>query len=349
MNKLKKPLNDRAESLLRALITQYIAQGQPIGSKTLAHSGLIGLSPASIRNVLADLEELGFIKSPHTSAGRVPTIQGYRYFVDSLMTVRPLEDTLVRALASTLREEKDTQSLVIRASDFLSKLTDFTGIVTLPRRRRLALQQVEFLPLSDLRVLVILVTNKSEVQNRIIRVPRAYKSEELERAANYLNNKFAGREITQVRDEIMREMEQARESMDLMMRSLMVMANQMFGQAVDDSAEDCVVSGQTNLMSHDELANVDKLKQLFDAFNQKRDILQLLDQSLSAEGVQIFIGEEAGYKALGDCSVVATRYSVDGKVLGTLGVIGPTRMPYDQVISIVDITAKLLGSVLNSK
>ncbi len=349
MSKNQNLINERAENLLRTLIQQYIKQGQPIGSKTLANSKCMELSSASIRSVLSDLEKMGFIHSPHTSAGRIPTIQGYRYFVDSLLTVAPMDKSKFIGFIEDLEKEQETQNMVSSASEFLSNMTSFAGVVTIPKRKSVVLKQIEFLPLSENRVLSILVTNDFEVQNRILPVSRRFKAEELERAANYLNNKFAGQEIENIRKAVMVEMDDARKDVDQQMKTTVEMANNIFNNSSKNDREDYILAGQTNLMDHNDLASVDTLKQLFDAFNQKRDILHLLDQCLTSEGVQIFIGEESGYEVLEECSVVTKNYTVDGQIIGSLGVIGPTRMPYEQVISIVDVTAKILSSALNSK
>ncbi len=347
MKQTEKQLTERAECLLSALIQNYIQEGQPIGSKKLAAASKLELSSASVRNVMAELEAMGFVESPHTSAGRVPTAQGYRYYVDSLLQLEPVDSQAISELSKELQHEFNTLGIVSSVSEFLSNLTSFAGIVTLPKVARVALRQIEFLPLSDKRILTILVTNEHEVQNRIIPVHREFSAEELQRAANYLNDKFAGKELQRVRQEIMQEMNDARVSMDQMMRSAIEIASQVFEK--NDKKDDFVVAGQTNLMDYSEFASMDALKQLFDAFNQKRDILSLLDKCLNADGVQIFIGSESGYLGLGECSLVTSTYSVEGRPIGTLGVIGPTRMPYEQVVSVVDVTAKVLSAALKSK
>ena len=342
-------LNERAQHLLRALIERYIREGEPVGSRTLARDAGMDLSPATIRNVMADLEDLGFVRAPHTSAGRMPTVQGYRFFVDSLLTVQPLDGQDVQRLRAELKLDLEHKDLVDRASKLLSGITRMAGVVTLPRRKQSALRRIDFLPLSDKRVLVILVINEREVQNRIIYTDRPYTPSELEMAANFLNEQFSGKDIAAVRARIIADMHQAREDMNRMMQAAVDMAGQVF-QAEDLQArEDVVFAGQTNLMSFRELCEVGKLRHLFEAFNQKRDILLLLDQCLNAEGVHIFIGEESGYNALDECSVVTAPYSVDGRVVGVLGVIGPTRMAYDRIIPIVDTTARLLGAALNPR
>ncbi len=338
-------LNDRAQLLLKNLVERYISDGQPVGSRTLSRDEQVALSPATVRNVMADLEDLGLIHAPHTSAGRVPTIKGYRLFVDNLLTVKPLNRGTVSTIQKQIDGSVDPDQLLATASRQLSDFTSMAGVVMLPRREVAALRQVEFLPLSSRRVLVILVLNEREVQNRIIHTSRDYSPAELQQIANYLTQLCAGQDLRQARERLLREMSETRDNMNQMMADAIEMAAQAF--TTEGSGSDYLLEGQTNLMSYADMGNIDRLRKLFDAFNQKRDILQLLDQSLHAEGVQIFIGEESGYEVLGDCSVVSAPYKVDDEVIGVLGVIGPTRMAYDRVIPIVDMTAKLLGSSLN--
>jgi len=345
---VKKPvLNERAQVLLRALVTRYIRDGQPVGSRTLAQEGELELSPASIRNVMADLEDMGLIKAPHTSAGRVPTVQGYRVFVDTLLKIEPLtvEATLRLQREFMKPQECSVPDTLLQVSSLLSEITHLAGVVMLPKRESQALRHVEFLPLSDRRVLVILVVNEEEVQNRIIYTSRQYQPAELQQAANYLNAAFAGKDIQQVRNTLLNEMRDARCLMDSMMQMTIEVADKAF-VSTHTLSGDYVLSGQTNLMNVAELSDVDKLRQLFAAFNQKRDILHLLDQAVNAQGVQIFIGEESGYDMLDAYSIVTAPYQADGAVVGVLGVIGPTRMAYDRIIPIVDITARLLGATL---
>ncbi len=339
-------LSERAQFLLRTLVERFISDGQPVGSRTLSRDSGLDLSPATIRNVMSDLEDLGLLSSPHTSAGRVPTVQGYRFFVDSLLRYEPLGGEQVEYLRRRLDPDQSTTELVKSVSATLSGFTHLAGVVTVPRRSALTLRQLEFLPLSDNRVLVILVLNEQEVQNRIIHTQREYTAAELQQAANFLNREFAGKDISQVRQGLLRELQQAHETLNRMMQAVVEMADKTFTATME--ADDFVIAGETNLMDFAELSDVDKLRQLFEAFNHKRDILHILDQCLDAKGIQIFIGEEAGYEVLEGCSVVTAPYSIKGKVLGVLGVIGPTRMPYERIIPVVDITAKLLASALNS-
>jgi len=340
-------ISERAQRLLKTLIESYIRNGQPVGSRSLARNAGLDLSPATIRNVMADLEELGFVKSPHTSAGRVPTAKGYRLFVDSLLKMEPLDGSQVLRLKDELDPEQDSKILLERASDLLSEVTRMAGIVTVPRPDHRTLRRVEFLPLSDRRVLAILVINEQEVQNRIIHTARPYTASELTQASNYLSAAFAGRDIDAVRDNLVKEMQEVRENMNRMMLAAIEMADKVFEPAANES--DYVLAGQTNLMGVAGMADVEKLRHLFEAFTKKRDILHLLDQSLKAEGVQIFIGEESGYQVLDECSVVTSPYEVGGQVVGVLGIIGPTRMAYERVIPIVDMTARLLSAALNRR
>jgi heat-inducible transcriptional repressor len=345
-------LNDRAQQLLKLLVQHYIRDGQPVGSRTLSRDVGMSLSAATIRNVMADLEELGFVHSPHTSAGRIPTDKGYRFFVDTLLKYQqqPVENDQVAAIRARLGElADDPKALVAAASQMLSSVTRLAGVVTLPRQSHAALSQIEFVPLSDNRVLAILVVNGREVQNRILQLERYFSADELRRASNYLNMEFGGKELSAVREHLVAQLKETREHLNEMMLDAIRLAQQVVNVPAGAGRMEYVIAGETNLMSFAELSNVEKLRRLFEAFTQQRDILHLLDQSLRAEGVQIFIGQESGYTILDDCSVVTAPYSLDQEVVGVLGVIGPTRMAYERVIPIVDITAKLLGSALNSR
>jgi heat-inducible transcriptional repressor len=340
-------LNERTQHLLKILVERYIRDGQPVGSRTLARDAGLDLSPATVRNVMADLEELGYLRSPHTSAGRVPTARGYRFFVDALLNLRPLDDQAIEALRRRIDQPAQNGVELARSvSDLLSGITQLAGIVMLPRRKVVTLRHVEFLPLSENRVLAILVLNAREVQNRIIQTRRPYSVVELQQAASYLNAQFAGKNIQQAREALLRDLRETRDHLDRLMQTVVDMAEQTFETEPD--GEDYVVAGQTHLMQCADLSDLDKLRQLFDAFNHKRDLLHLFDQCLHAEGVQIFIGEESGFEVLQSCSVVTAPYTVEGQVLGVLGVIGPTRMAYDRVIPVVDATARLLAAVLNA-
>jgi len=343
-------LNERAQRLLKTLVESYVRDGQPVGSRTLSRESGLSLSSATVRNVMADLEDLGFVTSPHTSAGRIPTDKGYRFFVDTLLKVRPPEQADIAELQRRFEARADDpKALVASASQFLSSFTRLAGVVTVPRSPHASLTQVEFLGLSDNRVLAILVVNGREVQNRILHPGRHFTADELRRAANYLNAQFRGREISELRASLVAEMQATREQMNALMLDAITLAQHVLDPRPAETAADVVIAGETNLMGFAELSDVDKLKRLFEAFNEKRDILELLDQSLRADRVQIYIGQESGYRLLDDLSVVAAPYTLDNEVVGVLGVIGPTRMAYERVIPIVDITARLLGSALNSR
>jgi heat-inducible transcriptional repressor len=339
-------LGERAQHLLRILIESYIRDGQPVGSRALSRESGLQLSSATVRNVMADLEELGFVASPHTSAGRVPTDKGYRFFVDTLLQLRPDEAANAEIRRETRRD--NSGDLIATVSQLLSSATQLAGVVTVPRARATAVTQIEFVALSENRVLVVLVYNDREVQNRIIQLERHYSPDELKRASNFLNEQLRGRSLRQVREEILRQLSEAHAHMNQIMLDAIAVAQQVF-EAGGEGRLEYVIKGETNLMGAAELTNVEKLRRLFEAFNEKRDFLHLLDHSLKAEGVQIFIGQESGYRILDDCSVVTAPYGDGDSVVGVLGVIGPTRMAYERVIPIVDMTAKLLGAALNSR
>ena len=336
-------LDKRAQLLLKTLIERYIAEGEPVGSRTLSrHSGL-DLSPATIRNVMSDLEELGFIASPHTSAGRVPTPAGYRFFVDTLLVVKRLESREVHRLEGELHSD-NPQRAIQAASQLLSQLTQFAGVVLTPRRRSFAFRQIEFLRLSARRVLLIVVTPEGDVLNRILLTERDYSPGELVAAANFLNQHYAGQGFEEVRQRLHGELRELRQDMI----GLLTAAVEAGNRAVAEGSPQYVLSGERNLLSVRELSrDMTRLCQLFEMFEHKTLLLEILDAALHGEGVQIFIGGESGVSAPDDVSVVTAPYRVGGEVVGTVGVIGPTRMAYDRVVPIVDITAKLLSSALS--
>ena len=337
-------MDKRAQILLKTLVEHYISDGQPIGSRTLLqHSGL-DVSPATIRNVMSDLEHLGFIASPHTSAGRVPTQKGYRLFVDSLLTVQPLGSQAVQQLKSGLSSPNPNE-LINSAADMLSQLTQFAGLVMIPKRKRIAFKHLEFLPLSETRVLVIIVTSDGNVQNRIILADKPYSSSELTQASNYFNSHYAGQTFEEVQQKLHSELQQMQSDMNRLMSAAMAASS---SQAKGDK-DGVIIAGERNLLQVDELStNVTSLRKLFELFERRTSLMQLLDNSQHAEGIQIFIGGESGYLALDECSMITAPYEADGQVVGTLGVIGPTRMAYERVIPIVDVTAKLLSNALNN-
>ncbi len=339
-------LNERAQHFLKVLIEHHIRNGQPVGSRTLAKDAGLDLSPATVRNVLADLEELGLIRAPHTSAGRVPTVHGYRFFVDSLMSVQPLDASSVDRLRNELSADEVPHNLVESASNLLSRLTHMAGIVMVPRHDQIVIHELQFVHLSENRVLAIMVSNQGEVFNRIVETSRRFSRSELEQASRFINEHYSGGELETIKRSIVREMAEHREDMDRLMAEALSIADKALRE--EEEEQEFVLSGQTNLMDFDELAQLDRIKELFEAFSEKQEIFHLLDRCCQADGVQLFIGEESGYGPLDRCSVVTAPYEVRGSVLGVLGVIGPTRMAYDRVIPIVDVTAKLLGAALKS-
>lgn len=342
MNRRTPELDARARQLLRTLIARYIQDGEPVGSRTLAqHSGL-DVSAATIRNILADLEDAGLLSSPHTSAGRVPTAQGYRVFVDSLVQMQPLAERDLARLRAELPAGTGTQALLGNASELLSAMTHFVGVVGAPKREQFAFRHIDFVPLDGRRVLAILVFADHEVQNRVIEPRRSYEPSELERVANYLNAHFAGRPIAEIRSTLLRELRATRSEME----GLLAQTVELAEHALTPSDDDMVVAGQTRLMAVQDLSDLDRLRELFETFARKREILQLLERTLSAPGVRIFIGEETGLAPLDGVSLVAAPYRVSGQVLGVLGVIGPTRMAYQTVIPVVQAAADALGAAM---
>ena len=340
-------LDPRARQLLRTLIARYIRDGEPVGSQTLARHAGLDVSPATIRNILGDLEDIGLLSAPHASAGRIPTAQGYRVFVDTLLQVKPLADGEVTRLRSELPAGSGTQHLLGNASELLSAMTHFVGVVSVPRREQFAFRHIDFVPLDPNRVMAILVFADNDVQNRILQVRHAYEPGELERVANYLNGHFAGIPLAEIRATLVHELKFARSEMEVLLARTVELAEQaLVPLPVDD---DMLLAGQTRLMGVQELSDVDRLRELFEAFARKREILQLLERTIHAQGVRIFIGEETGLAPLESMSLVTAPYTAGGKVLGVLGVIGPTRMAYDRVIPVVQAAADVLGAALDAK
>ena len=337
-------LPERSLMLFRALVEHFISDGQPVGSRTLAKDLNLELSAATIRNVMADLEEMGLLKSPHISAGRVPTAKGYRLFVDSLIRGDDPDSEAAHRISEELNLSHDTHGLLQSASTMLSEITHLASVVTLVRTEQSTIRQFEFISLSNNRILVILVMNNNEIQNRIIRTARTYRPSELEQITNYLNQTFSGKDLPAIYKEMLSELRNMKDSANQLMQAAIEMARQAFS---DHDKDNYVLAGQTNLMGLPGW-DMERLKRLFDTFNQRRDILHLLERVIYAKGVQLFIGEESGYEVLDNCSVV-TSPCEGGGILGVLGVIGPIRMDYEKVIPIVDLTAKMLGSALNSQ
>ena len=341
--------NERAQRLLKVLIQRFIRDGQPIGSRTLSRKSGMELSPATIRNVMSDLEDLGLIAAPHTSAGRIPTPEGYRLFVDSLIRYKPPARIEVEKLKKQLiHKSDDPNTMLDSVSSLLSEITSLAGVVSVPKGQKAILRQIEFLSLSDNRVLAILVINDSEVQNRVLNTEQRYTNDELQQAANYINQHYVGDDLTSIRKRLIEDLDRTRGSMNQAMLDIISVAQ----SAMEDAAaskDEFVVAGETNLMDFAELSDVRTLRGLFDAFSRKRFMLNLLDKSIHADGVQVFIGRESGYNIFDNCSVVTAPYHVDDDHIGVLGVIGPTRMAYDRVVPIVDITARLLEMALNAR
>ena len=334
-------MDDRSKSLLKTLIEHYIADGQPVGSRALSRFSGLDLSAATIRNVMADLEEMGFISSPHTSAGRIPTPKGYRLFVDTMLSVKPIEQLMANEAQGAIHADAP-QRVVAAAAQVLSNLSSFAGVVLTPRRSEL-FRQVEFLRLSEKRILLILVTPDGDVQNRIILTDRDYKPSELVEAANYLNAQFAGLSFYAVQERLRQELRGLKTDIAALMEAAV-----KAGTETSTADAGVVISGERRLLSVGDLSSdMEKLKRLFGIFEERTSLLQLLDVSSRADGVQIFIGGESELVPMEDMAVITAPYNVDGKIVGTLGVIGPTRMAYERVIPIVDVTAKLLSSALS--
>jgi heat-inducible transcriptional repressor len=311
---LNKPLvlNDRAATLLKQLVASYINDGQPVGSKQLAQDAGLDISSATIRNVMSGLEKKGLVIAPHTSAGRIPTEQGLRLFVDSLLEVQPIEEKLVSQLQQQLDPDMEMNELVNHASQMVSEMTQMAGIVSVPKHTSAKLRHIEFLPLPEKRVLAIMVTNEKDVQNKVLHLHREYSANELHYAANFLNQQFSGQDVHEIRENLLQDLDRS----------------------------------ETNLVRYNENTNREQLQHLFEIFDRKREMLGLFDRCVHGDGVKIFIGHEAGFEGFGDCSVITAPYSVEGKAIGVLGVIGPARMDYDHVIPVVDITARLLTDAL---
>jgi len=341
-------LDDRARSLLKTLVERYIADGTPVGSRTLSRASGLDLSPATIRNVMADLEDLGLIASPHTSSGRVPTPRGYRLFVDTMLTARPLdlEHAPPEVAAATRQLHPDQpQRVIAQAASLLSNLSHFVGVVMAPRKASV-FHHIEFLRLGERRVLLILVAPDGDVQNRVIFTARDHTQAELQEASNFLNAHYAGLTLEEVRGRLKNEVDALR----VEIAQLMQAAVQAGTEAMAESSDNVVVSGERNLLDVQDLGHdMSSLRRLFGVFEQKTELMRLLDVSSRAEGVRIYIGGESQVVPFEELSVVTAPYEVDGRIVGTLGVIGPTRMPYDRMIQIVDITARLVGNALSVK
>ena len=337
-------LDNRAQTLHKALVERYIADGQPVGSRALSKISGLELSPATIRNIMADLEEMGFVASPHTSAGRVPTPRGYRVFVDTLLTIETIDEAALETRLQTRLPINSPQKIISNAAQVLSSLSQFAGVVMTPRRESV-FQQIEFLRLSEKRILLVIVGPAGDVQNRLLLTEVDYTPSQLVQAANYINQHYGGLSFDDVRLRLQNELRQLRDDMSQLMQS----AVEAGSDAMNEDSDSVVISGERNLLSVADLSsNMSSLRKLFEMFEQKTGLMQLLDVSSKATGVQIFIGGESQLVPMDDMSIVTAPYEVNGKIVGTLGVIGPTRMAYERVIPIVDITAKLLSSALSN-
>ena len=342
-NDLNMP-SQRARRILSAIVDKYIQEGIPIGSKSLSLADEIGLSPASIRHVMSDLEELGFIASPYTSSGRVPTSKGYRFFIDSLLKLQPVEANELETIKKRVNtQEINSRELAVSVSNTLSAITKLAGIVTIPKQQVTRLKEIDFIQLSEKRILAIIVMNETEVENRILQMKRDYSKDELKHASNYLNSNYKGRSLSYIKKHLINQLIQTKESVNSLMSDLIDIADKVldFGES-----DQYIVAGQRRLMDFHELSDIKKLRQLFEAFKEKQQLLELLDKSMSTDGIQIFIGEESGYQMFDNCTLITSPYTTEEGAIGVLGVIGPTRIAYQKVIPIVDITAKLLGKSL---
>lgn len=337
-------LNERAQCLLKALIHCYVQEGVPVGSKTLAETTGLNISTATIRNVMANLDSMGLVSAPHTSAGRVPTNRGFRMYVDTMLEYRPVENAITQKLRQQLHADQDKDILINTANNMLSEITQMAGVITIPKAGVLNLRRIEFLPLPDHKILAILVVNEKDVQNRIIHVERDYTQDELIRVSNYLNQHFMGQDIFRIRKMLVEELQNARAEVDQMMAAAVELANQALKPS--EVTEPYRVHGEANLIRFNESDNASQLQQLFQAFQNKRDMLGLLDRCIQADDTQVFIGSEVGLEGLDDFTVISAPYGTGGSTLGVLGVIGPTRMEYGKIISTVDITARLLSLAL---
>ncbi len=343
---ISKPLNERSQYLLKTLINCYVDEGAPVGSKTLAETAGLNISTATIRNVMANLDSMGLVAAPHTSAGRVPTNMGFRMYVDSMLEFSPLEAAITENLKRQLNADQDKDTLINVANSLLSDITQMAGVITLPKSGQLNLRRIEFLPLPDRKILAILVVNEKDVQNRIVHVDKDYTQDELIKVFNYLNQHFMGKDIFQIRALLVQEMQNARTEVDALMEAAVILADQALKPEADDEAYR--LQGQANLIRFNENDNAIQLQQLFQVFQNKRDMLGLLDRCIQADDMQVFIGSEAGIDGLEDFSVISVPYGTAEQTLGVLGVIGPTRMEYSKVISAVNITARFLSLALGA-
>ena len=338
-------LNDRSQLLFKNLMGLYLNDGKPVGSTTLAKLPDIGLSSATVRNVMADLEKIGLIHSPHTSAGRVPTDEGYRLFIDSMLTYQPLSQQNEATIRNELTVGLNQDGLLENASKVLSGITGMTSLILMPNKEQEILKHIDFIQLGANRVLVVLVFNDQDVQNRIIELDKSISADDLQETANFLNEQCVGKNLADAKQYLVSRMDNIRATTNEFMSSIVQATDHVLEEQLEQKIP-FLVSGKTNLLNYQELASSDKLKALFNAFDQHSEMLSLLDKSMQAQGVQVFVGQECGNSIYQDCSIITTPYEVEGEVLGVLGVVGPSRMDYQKVVPRVDMTAKILGSLL---
>jgi|TARA_B110000971_G_scaffold30298_3_gene27404 heat-inducible transcriptional repressor len=342
----KHELDERSQILLRQIITSYSQDAQPVGSKNLAELSGLDVSSATIRNIMAKLEHFGLIDSPHRSAGRVPTDAGYRFFIDRLLKVNDLAQSAQNKILAEFGGNKTSNNLIQSASSILSNITHLTGIVSLTHSTPAEIRHIEFMRLSEKRILVILVINEDDVHNKVIQVERDYSDTELQQAATTLNQYLLGQSFETARNRLKVELLNLKSDVNTMMEAILKGMEEV---CADSNGDELLTTGQSNLLQYSELNDINNLRGLFDVFNEKTDLLKLLDSCTSASGVEIFIGSESGHSVLSNCSVVGAPYHKGGEIIGVLGVIGPTRIAYEQVIPMVDVTAKLLSLALNTQ
>ena len=339
-----KTPSDRAKRILSAIIDNYIEEGTPIGSKKLSTYNRFNLSSATIRNVMSDLEDLGFIASPHTSAGRIPTSKGYRFFIDRLLEFQPVDSNEFASIKNTVSQTKSSnKDLATNVSTILSAITQLAGIVTVPKKHKSTLKEIDFIPLSEQRVLAIVVINDSEVENKILQMKRTYSRDELQISANYLNQNYVGRSFEYIKNDLLTKLKETSALANSLMNNIVNIADELL---TNQNKDEYVVTGKNQLLDFEELSDINQLKDLFDAFNEQQQLLQLLDKSMSTSNIQIFIGQESGYRIFDNCTLITAPYTNEVGSVGVLGVIGPTRIAYQRVIPIVDVTAKLLSQSL---
>ncbi len=340
-------LDERALTLFRHLIQSYTKDGLPVGSKSLAKQSGIDVSSATIRNIMQKLEKLGLVDSPHTSAGRIPTQAGYRFFIDSLLEVGEIGKSAKQTLNETFSVDKTSHDLIQSASGILSQMTQLTGLISVNRPARINVRHIEFMKLSDRRILVIMVINSDQVHNKVIQVDREYTDLELTEAEKLLGQYLIGSDFSTAKKQLLEEIKRQKDDVNKIMSSVLDVMGSVCGEG--DEQDSLLTAGESNLLQFAELSDINKLREIFDTFNQKRDLLHILEGCSDADGVQIFIGNESGYNVLSDCAVIGAPYTVGNEVVGVLGVIGPTRIAYEKVIPAVDITARLLSSALNTQ